>query len=115
MLSRVWEHSKGSEELVQALYGEVLGGDVADSIYFKGHTCCKNGWSGVDTIKPINVIIGRNNAGQSHLLELVDALCSGPCQNRGQMLSTSRGALHLANENFTLREETSRSDRTSSR
>ena len=31
---------------------------IVDSIYFKGHTCFKNEWSGFDTIKPINVIIG---------------------------------------------------------
>ena len=43
---------------------------IVDSIYFKGHTCFKNEWSGFDTIKPINVIIGRNNSGKSHLLDL---------------------------------------------
>ena len=80
---------------------------IVDSIYFKGHSCFRNEWSGFDTIKSINVIIGRNNAGKSHLLELVEALCSGPCQNRGLTLSTSMGALH--------RRETSRSDRTFSR
>ena len=74
---------------------------IVDSIYFKGHTCFRKKWSGFDAIKPINVIIGRNNAGKSHLLELVEALCSGPCQNRSQTLSTSRGAVH--------RRETSRS------
>ena len=56
---------------------------IVDSIYFKGHTCFKNEWSGFDTIKPINVLIGRNNAGKSHLLELVEALCSGQFDNRG--------------------------------
>ena len=28
---------------------------IVDSIYFKGHTCFKNEWSGFDTVKPINV------------------------------------------------------------
>lgn len=32
-----------------------------DSIKFKGHRCFKNDWVGFDAIKPINVIIGRNN------------------------------------------------------
>ncbi len=56
---------------------------IVDSIYFKGHTCFKNEWSGFDTIKPINVIIGRNNSGKSHLLDLVEALCSGQLDGRG--------------------------------
>ena len=47
----------------------------ADSIYFKGYSCFKEDWAGFDTIKPINVIIGRNNSGKSHLLDLVEALC----------------------------------------
>ena len=46
-----------------------------DSIYFKGHLCFKEKWAGFDTIKQINVIIGRNNSGKSHLLDLVEALC----------------------------------------
>ena len=46
-----------------------------DSIYFKGHSCFKNDWAGFDEIKPINVIIGRNNSGKSHLLDLVEVLC----------------------------------------
>ena len=46
-----------------------------DSIHFKGHSCFKKEWAGFDTIKPINVIIGRNNSGKSHLLDLVEAIC----------------------------------------
>ena len=46
-----------------------------DSIHFKGYSCFKKDWAGFDTIKPINVIIGRNNSGKSHLLDLVEALC----------------------------------------
>ena len=45
-----------------------------DSMHFKGHLCFKKEWAGFDTIKPINVIIGRNNSGKSHLLTLVEAL-----------------------------------------
>ena len=55
---------------------------IVDSIRFKGHTCFKTGWSGFDTVKPINVIIGRNNSGKSHLLDLVEALCSGAFHSR---------------------------------
>ena len=54
-----------------------------ESIYFKGHLCFKKEWAGFDTIKPINVIIGRNNSGKSHLLDLVEALCDGTFKSRG--------------------------------
>ena len=46
----------------------------ADAVYFKGHLCFQKEWAGFDAIKPINVIIGRNNSGKSHLLDLVEAL-----------------------------------------
>ena len=48
-----------------------------ESIHFKGHSCFKKEWAGFDTLKPINVIIGRNNSGKSHLLDLIEALCVG--------------------------------------
>lgn len=54
-----------------------------DSIHFKGHSCFKKEWAGFDTIKPINIIIGRNNSGKSHLLDLVEALCDGTINSRG--------------------------------
>ena len=54
-----------------------------DSIHFKGHSCFKKEWAGFDTIKPINVIIGRNNSGKSHLLDLVEALCDGTINDHG--------------------------------
>ena len=54
-----------------------------DSIHFKGHLCFQKEWAGFDTIKPINVIIGRNNSGKSHLLDLVEALCDGTLKDRG--------------------------------
>ena len=54
-----------------------------DSIYFKGHLCFQKEWAGFDTIKPINVIIGRNNSGKSHLLDLVEALCAGTLNGSG--------------------------------
>ena len=54
-----------------------------DSIYFKGYSCFKKEWAGFDTIKPINVIIGRNNSGKSHLLDLVEALCKDELFDHG--------------------------------
>ena len=56
---------------------------IVDSIYFKGHTCFKNEWSGFDTIRPINVIIGRNNSGKSRLLDLIEAVCLKELGSRG--------------------------------
>ena len=49
----------------------------ASSVFFKGHLCFQKEWAGFDTTKPINVIIGRNNSGKSHLLDLVEAFCRG--------------------------------------
>ena len=54
----------------------------ADSVYFKGHLCFQKEWAGFDTIKPVNVIIGRNNSGKSHLLDLVEALSQGELGGR---------------------------------
>lgn len=54
-----------------------------DSIYFKGYSCFKKEWAGFDTIKPINVIIGRNNSGKSHLLDLVESLCKDELFDHG--------------------------------
>tara|TARA_B110001469_G_scaffold111168_1_gene113192 strand:+ start:3884 stop:5617 length:1734 start_codon:yes stop_codon:yes gene_type:complete len=46
-----------------------------DSIKFKGHRCFKNDWVGFDEIKAINVIIGRNNSGKSHILDVIRKCC----------------------------------------
>lgn len=64
----------------------------ADSVHFKGHLCFQKDWAGFDTIKPINVIIGRNNSGKSHLLDLVEALSQGELGGRGWQ-SRCRGVL----------------------
>jgi predicted ATP-dependent endonuclease of OLD family len=56
---------------------------LADTVKFRGTTCFKSDWSGFDEIKPINVIIGRNNAGKSHLIETVRALCEGNLKKSG--------------------------------
>lgn len=49
---------------------------IADSVYFKGYRCFNDHWAGFEMTKPINVIIGRNNSGKSHLMDLVRVLCS---------------------------------------
>lgn len=49
---------------------------IAESIKFRRHSCFKDEWAGFDTFKPVNVIIGRNNTGKTHLLDLVSELSS---------------------------------------
>ena len=56
---------------------------VADSISFRGHDCFKKEWAGFNSIKPVNVIIGRNNTGKSRLLDLAGAVCEGNLAQRG--------------------------------
>ena len=48
---------------------------LIETINFKGHRCFKDDWSGFSELKPLNVIIGRNNSGKSQLLDLVEAMC----------------------------------------
>ena len=47
------------------------------SLSFKGNGCFVADWVGFQAIRPINVIIGRNNTGKSQLLELVRISCEG--------------------------------------
>jgi len=44
-------------------------------VWFKGHSCYKSEWAGFRTDMNITLIIGRNNTGKSHLLDLVRVLC----------------------------------------
>ncbi len=64
----------------------------ADTVFFKGHLCFQEDWAGFERIKPINVIIGRNNSGKSHLLDLIEALSDNKLSNRGWQLQC-RGVL----------------------
>lgn len=41
----------------------------------KNYKCFQNQYSGFDLIKPLNIIIGRNNTGKSTLLEIIEYLC----------------------------------------
>ncbi len=50
-------------------------GDKENPICFKGYSCFKNEWSEIGDLKPINVIIGCNNSGKSHFLDLIAELC----------------------------------------
>src|SRR5208282_6104269 len=53
------------------------------SLKFRGHRCFKSEWVGFDSIKPINVLIGRNNTGKSHLIDLAEALCKQSPYRKG--------------------------------
>ena len=81
----------------------------ADSVYFKGHLCFQKEWAGFDTIKPVNVIIGRNNSGKSHLLDLVEALGQGGLGGRGWQVRC-RGVLDEASLRSRFDENTSEGD-----
>jgi restriction endonuclease S subunit len=50
-------------------------GMIIEGIKFREHPCFKDHWSGFDEIRPINLIIGKNNSGKSHLLQFVEMLC----------------------------------------
>ncbi|MCC7249338.1 MAG: AAA family ATPase, partial [Lysobacter sp.] len=50
---------------------------IIDSLKFRGHGCFVSEWAGFDRIKPVTLIIGRNNSGKSQLLDLVAMMCSG--------------------------------------
>ena len=64
----------------------------AETVFFKGHLCFQKDWVGFDRIEPINVVIGRNNSGKSHLLDLIEALCNNKLSDRGWQLRC-RGVL----------------------
>lgn len=53
------------------------------SIKFRGHNCFKTEWTGFDPVRPINLIIGRNNTGKSRLLDLAQVLCTGKLTGNG--------------------------------
>lgn len=49
---------------------------IYKSIEFRGYRCFSTEWAGFSALKPISVIIGRNNTGKSQLLELVRLCCA---------------------------------------
>ena len=49
---------------------------ASDTIFkVKGYKGFQDDFSGFDSIKPINIIIGRNNTGKSSLLDIIEHLC----------------------------------------
>lgn len=61
----------------------------ADSVKLKGFSCFKEGWAGFDEFKPITVIIGRNNTGKSHLLDMVELVTNKKLNDCGYEVSCS--------------------------
>lgn len=55
---------------------------IIDSVKFRGHRCFKKKWVGFEKIKPVNIIIGRNNTGKSHLLDLAESLSKQTLDNK---------------------------------
>ena len=62
---------------------------IIEKIHFKGYLCFQSQWSGFDEIKPINVIVGRNNTGKSHLLDFVEMLCADKTLQKGYQYQCS--------------------------
>ncbi len=56
---------------------------IAKSIRFKGHRCFKDHFAGFDQIRPVNVMIGKNNSGKSQMLDFVEALCANSVAKKG--------------------------------
>ena len=82
---------------------------IADSIKLKDYRCFKDAWVGFDEFKPINVIIGRNNTGKSHLLDLVKRLADQSLRETELTLSAS-GILDTASLRQKFKEESSGGD-----
>ncbi|TKB91793.1 MAG: ATP-binding protein [Nitrospira sp.] len=55
---------------------------IATSVKYRGHRCFTKDFVGFETIKPVNVIIGKNNTGKSHLLDFAESLCGESAQNK---------------------------------
>lgn len=82
---------------------------ITDSFKFKGYECFKNEYSGLDEFKPITVIIGRNNTGKSHLLDVLSLLTTKTLENIGLDYCAS-GILEEASLRRTFPENSSGGD-----
>lgn len=50
---------------------------LIESLKFRGCGSFVSEWAGFNEIRPINIIIGRNNTGKSQLLDFVKVMCAG--------------------------------------
>lgn len=53
------------------------------SLSFRGFRCFSDAWAIVPELRPINIVIGRNNSGKSQYLEFLSTLCSSSGFLRG--------------------------------
>ena len=60
---------------------------IVTTVKYRGHRCFKDTWAGFDLFRPINVLIGRNNTGKSHLLDFAEALCNKSPYRKGWQCS----------------------------
>ena len=77
-----------------------------DSIKFRRYRCFRNTAAGFDQVKPVNVLIGRNNSGKSTLLDLLDVMCAPKIEPKGCELLCS-GRLGRADLQTSFRKEMS--------
>lgn len=49
---------------------------TATGVAIRGLGCFRDSWVDLGTVKPVNLIVGRNNAGKSRVLDAVELLCS---------------------------------------
>jgi hypothetical protein len=67
--------------------GDLKGDSVLESVKIRRNKCFKEEFAGFDCIKPINIIIGRNNSGKSVLLDMVEFLVK-TCRIYGSIKDT---------------------------
>lgn len=60
-----------------------------DSMAFRRYRCFRDHFAGLGDLKPVNVIIGRNNSGKSTLLDLVNLMCAEKNTPKGVELHCS--------------------------
>jgi len=53
-----------------------------DSLKIKNHPCFSEEWTGFDSLKKFNVIIGKNNSGKSLFLDLIRQICGKSIYNQ---------------------------------
>jgi len=82
---------------------------LAESVKFRGHRCFKTEWAGFNTIKPVNVMIGRNNTGKSHLLDLAAEMCEPKLYRHGWQYQC-RGVLDETSLKQSFQENVSSGD-----